>query len=230
MEQKRAVRKGNKSKIIAAIIVMLLLVCLCVFFLITQSRDPGKNISIENAVGSSEEAIKNAVPHETLVFASDYQYQGGWDEPSATLTALLEQVKSAGAVPTNIIYCGDYTNDEVLQNYQLSPDDSIQEIRDIAAEECSTVSQDNMIFVQGNHDKMTDALSASGLHEFDDYLVYVVNTENDFPWKQGRDPVFKERVIRASEEMKACFDKLIAAGETRPVFIAAHVPLHFSGR
>lgn len=230
MEQKRAVRKGNKSKIIAAIIVMLLLVCLCLFFLITQSRDPGKNISIENAVGSSEEAIKNAVPHETLVFASDYQYQGGWDEPSATLTALLEQVKSAGAVPTNIIYCGDYTNDEVLQNYQLSPDDSIQEIRDIAAEECSTVSQDNMIFVQGNHDKLTEAVSDTGLHEYDNYLVYVLNTQYSFPWKQGKDPAAKERVISASEEMKACFDDLIARGETRPVIIAGHVPLHFTAR
>ena len=162
--------------------------------------------------------------------ASDFQVEPGWQTPADNLRGILRSVAADGRSPDNVIYCGDYTNDPELYDYQLGPDDSIAEIRKIVGEECSYADQDDLIFVQGNHDKMTDALSASGLHEFDDYLVYVVNTENDFPWKQGRDPVFKERVIRASEEMKACFDKLIAAGETRPVFIAGHVPLHFSGR
>lgn len=86
-----------------------------------------------------------------------------------------------------------------------------------------------MIFVQGNHDAMTEALSDTGLYEFDDYLVYVLNTQTAFPWKQGA--LGMSAVVRnAAENMKDCFDDLIAAGETRPVIIAGHVPLHFSAR
>ena len=220
----------KRSKLTAAIIVMLLLICLCVSFLVTQSRKPANNSSIESAIESPEEKIREAVPPDTLVFASDYQDMRGWDKPSATLEGILEQIKSADIVPTNVIYCGDYTNDEVLHDYQLKPDDSIQEIREVVAEECGTVSQDDMIFVQGNHDRLTDAISATGLHEYDNYLVYVLNTQYEFPWKQGRDRDSEDRIISASEDMKKCFDELIARGETRPVIIAGHVPLHFTAR
>ncbi len=220
----------KRSKLTAAIIVMLLLICLCVSFLITQSRKPVNNSSIESAIESPEEKIRDAVPPDTLVFASDYQDMRGWDKPSVTLEGILEQIKSADIVPTNVIYCGDYTNDEVLHDYQLKPDDSIQEIREVVAEECGTVSQDDMIFVQGNHDRLTDAISATGLHEYDNYLVYVLNTQYEFPWKQGRDRDSEDRIISASEDMKKCFDELIARGETRPVIIAGHVPLHFTAR
>ena len=223
-------KEGKKLRLTAAIIVMLLLICLSVFFLISKSRESGKSSSIESVIESSEEKIKEAVPPETLVFASDYQDMSGWDKPSETLTDILKRIKSEDIIPTNVIYCGDYTNDAKLHDYQLKPDDSIEEIRDIVAKECSAVSQDNMIFVQGNHDQLTEAISATGLHEYDNYLVYVLNTQYEFPWKQGRDPAFKDRVVSASEKMKDCFDDLIAHGETRPVIIAGHVPLHFTAR
>ena len=99
-------RAKKRSKLAAAIIVMLLLICLCVSFLITQSREPANNSSIENAIESSGEKVREAVPHETLVFASDYQDMSGWDKPSATLEGVLEQIKSADIVPTNVINCG----------------------------------------------------------------------------------------------------------------------------
>ena len=169
-------------------------------------------------------------PSDILFFASDYQTESGWDTPAENLTGILKAVKKDGMKPTNAVFCGDYTNDSRLHDYQLSPDGSIAEIRDIVAAECPDVPQDDIIFEQGNHDMMTDSLSASGLHEYDDYLVYVLNTEKDFPWKQGRSTEFRSRVINASVEMKKCFDGLIANGETRPVFIAGHVPLHFTAR
>ena len=37
-------------------------------------------------------------------------------------------------------------------------------------------------------------------------------------------------MTKSSEDMKACFDSLIEEGETRPVIIAGHVPLHFTAR
>lgn len=189
--------------------------------------DTALAISLEKELRSN---IKMPRTSAFLFAASDFQIEPGWTTPADNLTAILRSVNAAGKSPDNVIYCGDYTNDPELYDYQLAPDDSIAEIREIVGRECGYVDQDDMIFIQGNHDKMTDAISASGLHEYDDYLVYVLNTQNDFPWKQGRDTDFRDRVVKASEEMKTCFDGLIAAGETRPVFIAGHVPLHFTGR
>ena len=193
--------------------------------------------SIEEAIAEEEEETTEAAPEEpeqspkeVLFFASDYQQMSGWDTPADTLSGILQKAKEDGKDPTNVIYCGDYTNDSRLHDYQLSPDASIEEIRSIVARECSNVKSEDMIFEQGNHDSLTDEISVTGLHEFDNYLVYVLNTQYDFPWKQGRDVAFKDRVINASEEMKSCFDGLIAKGENRPVFIAGHVPLHFTAR
>ncbi len=231
MGEKGTKRKANKKlRLTAAIIVMLLLICLCLSFLSTQQHRNEQNHSIDNSVESSVEDPRILEAADTLVFASDYQEMNGWDKPSVTLTSILKQIKNANIEPTNVIYCGDYTNDSVLHDYQLKPDDSIKEIRDVVAVECSNVLQEDMIFVQGNHDQLTEAISTSGLHEYDNYLVYVLNTQYDFPWKQGRDTVFKDRVVAASETMKTCFDELIAQGETRPIIIAGHVPLHFTAR
>lgn len=241
MGENRQPGKANKKKrLTVAIVVMLLLAFLCALFLITHKpwsgdNGPSGNDAGSGAVSSGETGSEEAEPEEakaseTLVFASDYQEKSGWDDPSETLTAILRKIKDAGKTPTNIIYCGDYTNDPELYDYQLAPDDSINEIRDIAAKECGSVSQKDMIFVQGNHDSLTDAISSDGLHEYDNYLVYVLNTQYKFPWKQGRDPARKDVVISASEEMKECFDELIARGETRPLFITGHVPLHFTAR
>jgi hypothetical protein len=126
--------------------------------------------------------------------------------------------------------CGDYTNDARLYDYQLSPDESISEIRGIVRDKAPDVSEDSMIFIQGNHDAMTDEISSSGLHEFDDYLVYVLNTQNDFPWKQGKTAGALSKVKASSEALGACLTELADRGETRPVIIAGHVPLHFTAR
>ena len=227
-------RSGKKRNLVIAIVLMTVLIAAGVVFLAektdhdTQRKAHDSGTAEETGENKKEELPEE--PSDILFFASDYQIMEGWDTPAETLTSLLERVRSDGKVPTNIIYCGDYTNDSRLHDYQLSPDASIDEIREIISAGCSGISQDDVIFTQGNHDRLTDAISASGLHEYDNYLVYVLNTQYDFPWKQGRDTAFRDRVIRASEEMRVCFEKLIADGETRPVIIAGHVPLHFTAR
>ena len=169
-------------------------------------------------------------PSATLFFASDYQIEEGWPEPKENLTRILKAAVKDGKDPDQVIYCGDYTNDRVLFNHQLSPEESIGEIRDVIASQCPHAKDDASLFVQGNHDRKTASIAASGLHEYDDYLIYVVNTENDFPWSQGKNPQSRPKVERTAADMKACFDKLIKDGENRPVFIAGHVPLHFTAR
>ena len=192
----------------------------------------------------------------TVFFASDYQAEVGFDAPADTLRAVLEAAKADGKSIDRAVICGDYTNDAKLHDYQLSPDESIEEILAIVKEECAGVTGetknaeesagnsgeagagtdesasaeagDRILFVQGNHDKMTEQITSSGL--LDCGLIYVLNTEEDFPWKQGKVPGCLAKVRRSSAAMKECFNELISKGETRPVFIAGHVPLQFTAR
>ncbi|MCD8335450.1 MAG: metallophosphoesterase [Clostridiales bacterium] len=165
----------------------------------------------------------------TLFFASDYQYKEGWPQPAETLSSLLDAVSSAGYQLDNAILCGDYTYLKGLSNYEASPEESIAEIKSIFTAYDPDWDAEDMVFVQGNHDALTESLNETGLYEYEDYLVYVLDTQYDFPWKQGALGL-EETVQNAAAEMEACFDELIADGETRPVIIAGHVPLHYSGR
>ncbi len=179
---------------------------------------------------SQTQAEKPDEPLSTIFFASDYQEEDGWPRPEETLTGILETVSSEEEEPDEAVFLGDYTNDRSLHDYQLSPEDSIEEIRGAVKDVFPGMDEDQLLFIQGNHDQLTGSIASSGLHEFDDFLIYVLNTENDFPWKQGKVPGCLKKVKRSSAEMKECFDQLIAAGESRPVFIAGHVPLHYTAR
>lgn len=184
--------------------------------------------------GTGEDGTE-AVPSATVFFASDYQPEEGFDEPSETLGKILTAARADGKTIDSAVMCGDYSNEGRLYDYQVSPDEAIEEIRTIVAEECPGIKDQSreeaaILFVQGNHDMMTSHITAAGLHEYEDHLVYVLNTEEDFPWKQGKTAGCLAKVKKSSADMKACFDELIERGETRPVFIAGHVPLHFTAR
>ena len=165
----------------------------------------------------------------TLFFASDYQEEPGFDTPAVTLGKILDAAKADGKDIDKAVICRDFSNDRVLNNYQIKPDDGIAEVRDVIKSKCAKADAEDMIFVQGNHDMMSDQITPTGLYEFDDYLIFVLNTE-DFPWLQGKTSGCLAKVRESSAAMRECFEALIRSGETRPVFIAGHVPLHFTAR
>ena len=195
-----------------------------------QSGAKGQTANEAEEQVEEQQIDEEAGPLATLFFASDYQEEPGFDAPADTLRGLLRAAKTDGKNIDKVVICGDYTNDAVLHDYQLSPDESIAEIKEIVKTECSAASAEDVLFVQGNHDKLTDQITPTGLYEYDDCLIYILNTEEDFPWKQGKKAGCLDKVRGSSAVMKECFDKLIENGETRPVFIAGHVPLHFSAR
>ena len=232
--------KKNRLKVL--IVVLLLAVALLTAGLVhieknRTARDSGsageatEQAADGQAAEDQEPAEPDAAGQEetgplaTVFFASDYQSEEGFDAPADTLAALIDEAEADGKSIDQAVICGDYTNDAVLHDYQLSPDDSIAEIREIFGSDCP-----NIMFVQGNHDRMTEEITESGLHDCGDYQIYVLNTEEDFPWKQGKMPGCLDKVKKSSAAMEECFKELIAKGETRPVFIAGHVPLHFTAR
>ena len=225
-------RGKSKNRIKVLILLVLLLACVAasayIFKLGRAAEDA--DLSAQNTDEAAVQTEENVDPAAVIFTASDYQADPNFDMPEQTLRELLKAVSEDGLTPDAALICGDYTNDAKLHDYQLSPEDSIAEIRSVLEEEAPSVKSDDVIFVQGNHDRLTESISESGLHEFDSYLVYVLNTENDFPWKQGVTPGCLKKVTEASEAMKDCLDSLIAQGETRPLIIAGHVPLHYTAR
>ena len=194
------------------------------------SNEPGK-IPQDTETTKATEPVDNAAPLEaSIFFASDYGEQEGWEEPKETLSQILSKAQADGKNPNCIIMLGDYNSVKGKNNYELDPEDSTEEIRDEAQTVFPDLISSDFIFVQGNVDKWSSSLSGSRLHEFDNYLVYVLNTENDFPWSQGKNKDSLKKVKKASAKMKECFNELIAQGEKRPVFVASHMPLHFTAR
>ena len=173
---------------------------------------------------------KANAPLATVLTASDYQEEAGFDAPADTLRSLLRAAARDGKQPDAAVLCGDYTNIGSLYDYQVDPGGAIGEINAILDEETPFVGEESRIFVQGNHDALGDSISADGLQEYDDYLVYVINTENDFPWCQGTTAGSREKVEAAAGRLKKTLDGLAGRGETRPLIIAGHVPLHYTAR
>lgn len=166
----------------------------------------------------------------TLLFFSDFQHKDGWKDPNETLAGLLDALESSGVRPDNALICGDYSAIHGRNNHNGDPRPGIMQIKEEFTNQYGEDwDNDSMIFVQGNHDRKTGDISAPGLHAYDDYLVYVMNAETEYPSAQ----VSRKRkaiVQSGAKRLKKCLEKLVKAKETRPVFLASHVPLHFTAR
>lgn len=255
-------KKRAKLTLIILLLIAVAAASFVIFRINKAGAGSGQAQQVEKQTEQTESGGDKSEPAAdellaTVFFASDYQAEEGFDAPADTLRAVLEAANADGKSIDQAVICGDYTNDAKLHDYQLSPDESIEEIRAIVKEECAGIAEEKdtgtevgisgetdtgaeesagtdagerILFVQGNHDRMTEQITPSGLLDCGDYLIYVLNTEEDFPWKQGKVSGCLAKVRRSSAAMKECFDELISRGETRPVFIAGHVPLHFTAR
>lgn len=197
-------------------------------------KDAAKQQAEQEKIDSAQktEEVVEEEPSEleaTLFFASDYQ-EGEQGAPSDNLRGILNAVKADKPSLDGMIFCGDYSNVSGKSNYEITPEPAISEIKGILGETYPDLTEENMIFTQGNHDPLTISIKSPGLHEFDKYLVYVNNTEIDFPWKQGEVSGSLYKVTHTAEVMKLRLDKLIEQGEKRPIIIAQHVPLHYTAR
>lgn len=231
---------------LAPLLALLFLLCACgAQETVTAAESsavpvPSQTDANAQTAANAETAEAAVKPHEllnTLVFASDYQklLTDSAPVPADTLTGILQAIYDDGYTLDNAVFCGDYTNEKDKNNYNVSPERSISEIKDIFAGLDPQWNADDMLFVQGNHDEMTESLSETGLYEYDNYLVYVLNTQSDYPWHQGSDVYadgasHEETVKAGAGRLEACLASLEELDEQRPILIAGHVPLHYSAR
>lgn len=179
---------------------------------------------------------KNDDALATIFFATDYAGKDDdrsiWDPPRNTLYSILNAADSDGKSVDKVIMIGDYNSKDGGGNYILDPGNAIDEIKSVAQEVNPDLSNDDFMFTQGNVESWSSLLTGSKQHEEEDYIVYVLNAEKDFPCWQGEETKngSLDTVRKASDELREYLNELIDNNEKRPVIIACHVPLHFTGR
>jgi len=209
----------------------------------------------------------------SVLFMSDYQFIKnktpelfGDNSITSCMPVVDKLTKTAYNIGHNVetvVVGGDYTandgardkNDpqqaeiygENLQyHYGNTPIYSINEIESVVKKYYAGT---DFIHVQGNHDPDLSyhtggRFSFTGAHEYDEYIIYVLNDEdfvgpsprtydvtamsNIVPGSiiQIKNP--DDKVKKTAEDMKAYFEKLEENGDMRPIFVCSHQPLHFT--
>ena len=153
--------------------------------------------------------------------ASDFQSSSCY----SNLTAMMQAAKADGITdaPDGFIFGGDYTPDAD------DPAVQVPKITDTILAVYPGYDEDKIIYVQGNHDDASSVLTPTGLHVFDDYIVYSINEDNYKSGQSGRTG-YEETVKALAADVAASLLELRQNGDRRPVFVATHVPLHHSSR
>lgn len=193
-----------------------------------------------------------------VVACSDFQAPGGGSsdytgkntQGANNVKSILNRMKAAGYTDADgFICCGDYDHENnaktsVVKNAITALKGAVESVfPGIAANVngSSANAKNYEIFVEGNHDNITPGgetgVHTTGPHDTDDYGVFVVNEDDyEYYWNHSQqtgygntgDGATKVKAVAAS--MKSYFNAKIAEGYTKPIFIASHLPLHFSSR
>ena len=181
-----------------------------------------------------------------VIAGSDYQGHESDDNEANTGTArgvvttkILNELASCGIKPDGALFCGDYTRYGRSSNIANNKSDVKRGIDQLKSLTTSTlgVKESNVhwIFAQGNHDVYATTkhgLSKGGANDpaSGAYGVYVLNN-NDYGWTtDGNMAGDVKKIKEEAAEMKKYFNEKIKEGYTKPIFIAAHIPLHYSYR
>ena len=179
----------------------------------------------------------------TLLFCSDFQtgtevspYQSVSDVPESLtsgMTNISKAIYDDGVTKIDrVLAVGDYTAYTGRYNYDADATIGIQAFKNIIQNRWTDTDQ--FLFIQGNHDQANYPFD-EGANEYEDYIVYCINTTYNssemggFPWMQGSTGS-EAQVKKAAQKLGDYLEGCITAGETRPIFIMVHLPLHFSGR
>lgn len=169
----------------------------------------------ESTAGIAEtEAPEQALA--TVITSSDYQNDGTF----MTFRILLDVIKEAGIrTPDCALFGGDYSI-----TTETDPDNSIRKLMAELTGVYPEFDPAGAIFVQGNHDNFTEALTKTGAHDLGAFVVYSIN-EDDFP--SGQKPSQVEQTLKDLDGFLTGMEK---RKDFRPVIVATHVPLHSNAR
>ena len=163
----------------------------------------------------------------TVIAGSDFQPNGDNAVGERVVKAIIAEMKKDGNTSADgLLFCGDY--DKNTYGNESETRSGIESLK--SAVSGFVDSEENMVFLQGNHDATLDSnvgLSPSGNNDRADgaYGVYVIN-HVDFMWGTQNEGTVK---YTAQKLINYLNDKL-EAGYDRPIFVISHLPLHYTMR
>ncbi len=169
----------------------------------------------------------NASAAETpiiLLGGGDYQQAGDHANSSENVTNILKKIVSSGTSSIDgFLFVGDY--DCETHDSSTETASGISSLMSTVQGVFSNINHSNSILVQGNHDYKNSNIDASGSYSFNGYSVFVMN-EDDYPNGGGSSSQAKT----LSGKLEDFLASKLAEGYSAPIFVTAHVPLHFGPR
>ena len=158
----------------------------------------------------------------TVVACSDYQNPSGNDASAAFVQSVVSQMQTSVGFTTadGFLCCGDYS-----YGYNQAAA-GIASLKSAIAS--LNVSDENGVFVEGNHDDAGAAgLATSGNNDpaSGKYGVFAIN-EDDYMWHNSDEATIKQ----TAENLRVYLNNKLAVGFTAPIFVVSHLPLHYSMR
>ena len=146
--------------------------------------------TVESTQGEPTEEITIAPVNEvaaqangvtTVIAGSDFQNPNGNEAGAQTVTSILTKMQNADYTKADgFLFCGDYDYSTV--NNQTRTEAGITALKKAVTGTYSTLADDRMVLVEGNHDAAAaSGLATSGAHDAEKYGVYVIN-EDDYMW------------------------------------------------
>ena len=179
----------------------------------------GEENLVAMAEATSEELLTDG--SITVIAGSDFQNQSGNTAGAQVVTSILTQMQNAGYTSADgFLFCGDYS-----YGYNQAAA-GIAELKNAVTGSYSALTDERMVFVQGNHDEASaNGLAASGAHDTTEYGVYVIN-EDDYMWNNSDEATIQ----KTAASLKTYLDAKVAERYQKPVFVVSHLPLHYSMR
>lgn len=157
-----------------------------------------------------------------IIACSDFQNENGHTVSINNMELITNALKNDNVNTADAFFCcGDY---------DYGTTENIQGIEMITNLMTSYVNQDDMYFVQGNHDEMLpgeDGLIANGNNDpkHNKFGVYVLN-EDMYMYKNKSEKICKE----TAEQLKIYLNNKITEQYSKPIFILSHLGLNYNMR
>ena len=166
-------------------------------------------------------AFKANDAYAVIFTASDFQSSSCY----TNLTAMMQSAKDSGVTeaPDAFIFGGDYTSGSE------DPEIQVPKVTETVQAMYPGYSEDNLVYVQGNHDSADAVLTPTGFYKYENFAVYVIS-EDDFTASQGSKSGYDATVKALAAKVANELTIMKQNGDNRPVFITTHVPLHHMSR
>ena len=179
--------------------------------------------------GTKAEAITSKEePLAVIYSASDFQNPDGHEQGAKELEAITKQIYDSGNQEiSEALICGDYyDSDNLSEDESAKGIDAIYEVLNRQWQ----LEYDEILYVQGNHDPSgTSELDPTGGIEREFYNIYQIN-HADYMWSNEEGVDIESRIYETAETLRRWLNEKVKAGDSKPVFVITHLPLHHTYR